>query len=89
MKFNGRCLKQDKITYTHGKTVSIYICIYIYIACEINKFNISSYPTLEKYLFGAVSLAKNNDIDEYKIPGYGIGFDRKGELSFGNEFVRN
>ena len=34
---------------------------------EINKiFCISSYPTLENCLFGAVSLTKN---------GYGIGFD--------------
>ena len=23
--FNGDCLKQDKITYHHGKTVNIYI----------------------------------------------------------------
>ena len=25
VKFIGSCLKQDKITYTHGKTVNIYI----------------------------------------------------------------
>ena len=25
VKLNGICLKQDKITYTHGKTVNIYI----------------------------------------------------------------
>ena len=25
VKFNGICLKQDKITYTHGKIVNIYI----------------------------------------------------------------
>ena len=24
-KFDGRCLEQDKITYTYGKTVNIYI----------------------------------------------------------------
>ena len=24
LKFNGGCLKQDKITFTHGKTVNIY-----------------------------------------------------------------
>ena len=34
-------------------------------------------------------MTKNNDIDEYKHSGYGLGFDRKGELSFGNEFSRN
>ena len=31
VKFSGSCLKQDKITYTHGKIVNIYI---VY---EINK----------------------------------------------------
>ena len=46
----------------------------------------SSYPTLKNCLFGAVSLTKNNDIDEQKYSGCGIGFDRDREISFGNEF---
>ena len=25
VKFNGSCLKQDKVTFNNGKTVSIYI----------------------------------------------------------------
>ena len=71
--FSGSCLKQDKIAYAHGKVV--HICI-VY---EINKnFNTSSYPTLENGLFGAVSLTKTDDIDQYKYFGYGIGFDRHG-----------
>ena len=37
-------------------------------------------------MFGAVSLTKHIDIDQYKYSGYGIGFDRKGEFSFGNSF---
>ena len=40
-------------------------------------------------MFGAVSLTKHIDIDQYKYSGYGIGFDRKGEFSFGNRFCRN
>ena len=73
VKFNGSCLKQDKMTNVSGKIVNIYI---VY---EISKtFNISSYPTLQNCLFGAVSLTKNVDIDQYKYSGYGIGFDRKG-----------
>ena len=41
-------------------------------------------------MFGAVSLSKHVDIDQYKHSGYGIGFDRKGEFSFGsNGFGRN
>ena len=85
VKFKGSCLKQDKATYNHGTTVNIYI---VY---EISKnYNSSSYPTLENYLFGGVSLTKHIDIDRYKYSGYGIGFDRKGEFSFGrNGFVRN
>ena len=60
-------MKQDKIMYTHGKKVNIYI------AYEISKsINISDYPTLENYLVGAVSLTKNADIDDYRYSEYGI-----------------
>ena len=73
LEFKESCLKQDKISFNHGKIVNIYI---VY---EINKnFNISSYPTLENCLFGAVKLTKHPDIDQYKYSGYGIAFDRKG-----------
>ena len=34
-------------------------------------------------------LTKHVDIDQYKCSGYGTGFDRKGEFSFGNRFGRN
>ena len=42
-------------------------------------------------MFGAVNLTKNVYIDQYKYySGYGIGFDKKGEFSFGsNGFGRN
>ena len=57
---------------------------------EISKnYNISSYPPLENCLFGAVSFTTHVDIDQYKYSGYGIGFDRKGEFSFGNGFGTN
>ena len=76
LKFNGSCLKQDKATYNHGKTINIYI------ACEISKsYNISSYPTLENCLFGAVSLTKHVDFDQYQYFGYSIGFGGKGTFS--------
>ena len=68
-------MKQDKVTFNHGKVVNIYI---VY---EISKsINISDYPPLENYLFGAVSLTKNVDIDKYKYSGYGTGFDRHGSF---------
>ena len=33
-------------------------------------------------MFGAVTLTKNADIDEYGYFGYGIGFDRRESFSF-------
>ena len=39
-------------------------------------------------MFGAVSLTKHADIDQYKYSGYDIGVDRKGQFSFGNGFGR-
>ena len=71
VKFSGSCLRQDKITYTHGKIVNIYI---VY---EKNKKDniIISDPTLENCLFGAVTLSKNVNIDRYGYSGYGTGFD--------------
>ena len=85
VEFNGSYLKQDKVTFNHGKVVNIYI---VY---EISKsINISDYPTLENCLFGAVTLTKNTDINKYKYSGYGIRFDRQGNFSFpGNGLGRN
>ena len=73
------------LRYNHGKIASKYI------VHEISKYySISTYPALQNCLFGAVTLTKNADIDQYKYSGYGIGFDRKGELSFGSRgFGRN
>ena len=77
VEFNGSCLKQDKVTFKHGKIVNISIVF------EISKsINISDYPTLENCLFGAVSLNKNANVDRYKYSGYGIGFDRHWNFSF-------
>ena len=40
-------------------------------------------------MFGAVKKTKHADVDQYKYSGYGIGFDRKGSYSIGNEISRN
>ena len=52
VKFDGDCLKQDKVTSTHGQTVNIYL------VNEINLWNYidSNDPTLENSLFSAVKL---------------------------------
>ena len=39
-------------------------------------------PTLKNCSFGAITLAKNADIDKYKYSGYGIGFDKRSSFSF-------
>ena len=75
VEFSGSCLKQDKITYTHGKLVNIYI-----VYGTSKSINISDYLTLENCLFGAVSLTKNADIDRFGYSRYGSGFDRHGNF---------
>ena len=82
--FKGSCLKQDKITYTYGKIVKIYI-VYKLIS-NYNNFDF----TLENCLFGAIKLTENADIDKYKYSEYGIGFDERRTLLFpGGGFGQN
>ena len=67
VKFNGSCLKQDKITFNHEKVVLIYI---VY---ELDGSSSSDNdPTVRNSLFGTVRLFKNADIDKYGYSGYGI-----------------
>ena len=83
VEIRGSYLKQDKITFNHGKIVNIYI---VY---ELDKIYVKISPTLVNCLFGAVSLTKNTDIDKCKYSGYGIGFDRASVYLVGNGFGRN
>ena len=77
VKIIGSCLKQPKISYTHGKVLNIYI-VYDLSASNSNDND----PTLTKCLFGAVTLSKIADIDKYEYSGYAIGFDRRSNFSF-------
>ena len=85
VKFTGSCLKQSKVSYTHGKVVNIYI------VCELGESSShNNDPTLKNCLFGAVSLTENADIDKYENSGYGIGFDRRSSFPFpGGRFGQN
>ena len=76
IKFNGSCLRQDKVTYNHGKIVNIYILY------EITKsYNLSNtYPALENCLFGAVSLTKNADINQKNILDMVLDLIQKGSF---------
>ena len=77
LKFSGGCLKQPKLTYTHRKTVNIYIVYELGASGSL-----SNDTTLKNALFGVVKLTKNADIDKCQYSGYGSGFDRKGSVSF-------
>ena len=77
VEFNGSCLKQDKITYTHGKIANISIVYEIF-----RDLSDDNYPTLQNALFATVKLTKNADINKYGYSAYGNGFDGKGTFSF-------
>ena len=76
--FCGSCLKQDKVTFTHGKIVNIDTVYEIHLW---NYVDISD-PTLGNSLFGAVKLVNRTEIDKYQYSGSDIEFDMKGIFSF-------
>ena len=87
LEFNGGCLKQDKITYNHGKIANIYIAYDLK-----SNLNYNDDFTLENCFFRPVKLTNNADGDKNKYFGYGIGFDGKGVFShptgsFGNNAI--
>ena len=85
VEFTGSCLKQPKISYTHGKVVNIYI-VYELGASSSHDND----PTLKNCLFDAVTLTKNADTDKNGYSGYGIGFDSRSSFSFpGGGFGQN
>ena len=75
LKFKGDSLRENKITYNHGKIVNIYIVYEISYT-----FTRKCSFTLKKFLFGAAKITKNADISKYNYSGYGIGFDSKGSF---------
>ena len=76
-RFIESCLKQERVTYDHRKTVNIYIVYGI-----ISYYSWSNDHTLGKCLFGTVTLTENADMDKYRYSGYRIGFDKRGSFSF-------
>ena len=77
VQFTRSCLKQPNLTFTRKKVINIYIVYELGASSShIND------PTLKNCLFGAVTLTKNADIDNYKYSGYCIRFERRGSFSF-------
>ena len=58
VKFNGSCVKQDKVTYNHSIIVNIFIVDKL--SSNLNNFNFA----LEYCLFGAFKLTKNGNMDK-------------------------
>ena len=82
VEFYGDCLKQDKVTFNHGKIVNIYIVYEVIKIAIISKPGSNDiYPTLQNALFGAVKLTKNADVDKCGYSGYKIGFNRRSSFS--------
>ena len=87
VKFDGSCLKQDKVRFTHKKVVNIFIALKI----NVWLFSVGKGFALGKCLFGTVKLTKIVNPDNYKYSGYGIGFDahRSFSLSDSSAFGKN
>ena len=77
--FNGNYMKQNKLGYSHGKIVNLYI---VY---ELKNRQVDNPDfTVQNGLFGAVKITKNVNTSHYKYEGYGICFDSESSFSFGN-----
>ena len=77
VKFNGSCLQQSKISYTHQKVVNVFIVYELGVSGSHNNDR-----TLKNCLFGAVTLTKSTGFDECRYSGYGIGLYRRSSFSF-------
>ena len=80
VSFDMSCLKQDKVTFNHGKIVNIYIVYKIIRIANING-NRNSNLAVQNALFGAVDLTRNADVNKYKYSRYAIAFDRTSRFS--------
>ena len=71
LRHEESCLKQeDTRPFTRNNVVNLFI---VYELLYIDYI-------LKDFLFGAVKLTKNADLDKYKYSGYSIGFDLRSEF---------
>ena len=85
VKFTRSCFKQSTMSYIHRPIVNIYI-VYEFGASSSHNHDL----TLRNWLFCAVTLKKNADVDKYAYSGYRTGFDRRSTFSFpGSGFGQN
>ena len=80
VKFDGSCLKQDKVTFTPKAILNFYFVSEVILWPY---YVVTDFP-LENSLFRAFKLIKNADPDKYSYSECGIGFDARGKFSMSN-----
>ena len=70
-KFEGNCLKEDKMSFTQGNVVNFFT----FYKIDIWSHDLSTNFTLKGCLFGAVKLSKNANPDKYSYYVYSNGFN--------------
>ena len=81
VKFDGSCLRQEKVTFTHKQVVNIYIVYEIDFWWYIRGAEF----TLGNFFFVDVKLNKKADPDKYSYSGYCIEFDGRGSFSLSSD----
>ena len=81
VKFDGRCLSQEKVTFTYKQVANIYIVYEIDLWWYIK----SAEFTLGYCLFGAFKLNINGDPDKCCHSGYCIEFDARKSFSLSDD----
>ena len=72
-------MKQNKLGYSRGKIVNLYI-VYKLKNRRVDNPDL----TVQNGLFGVVKITKNVNTSHYKYEGYGICFDSESCFRFGN-----
>ena len=86
VKFERSSLKQDKLSFTHGNVVKIFIVYEL----DVWSRDLNTDFTLNDCLFGVVKLVKNADPDQCFYSGYNIGFDSRSLFIISNfDFGKN
>ena len=70
VKFDGSCLKRDKVSFNHWNVVKFFIVYELHIW----SYDKNTDLTLKDCLFGAAKQTKNSDPDKYYYSGYGVEF---------------
>ena len=73
VKYEGNCLKQNKVFLSHGNVVNVFIVYQL----DTWSHDINTYFALKYCLFRSVKLNKNTDPDKHIYSGQGIGYDSR------------